>query len=143
MYTCHRQVPSWQAWKNGYNDRFVLGQRGAVLDILSRLDTVADFCREKNQPLHSEKFLKWVIESYRSRAGGKEVEVLESENITFRRVRSNGVGCRTRVHGLFLPRKTSYHPSHQARSTHSFYIARNRAHGTRRYSPTRRTRRVC
>lgn len=89
--------PSWATF-NGYNDRFFMGARDGVMHVLSRLDHVAEFCDVRKRALHSEIFLKWLLDAYTHRENSERlhadgshhtfsVQVVHS--FYFRRLRAN------------------------------------------------------
>jgi len=96
--TMHKTFsPDWAQF-NGYNDRFFMGARDGVMHVMSRLDNVVKFCDERKRALHSETYMKWVLDTYTSRvnsehatAGGSghlfSVQVVHS--FYFRRLRAN------------------------------------------------------
>jgi len=53
-------VPNWQ-WGSGLNDTFAVCGKGAYEAYGRRLDEVLNYCREKKEPLHSERLLKYAL----------------------------------------------------------------------------------
>ena len=56
-------VPNWQSW-GGCNDRFAICGKEAALAYGKRLSEVFVYCQDKQQPLHSEKLLKYVVRKH-------------------------------------------------------------------------------
>lgn len=78
-------VPNWQ-WGRGLNDTFAVCGRDAYEIYGTRLDEVFDYCRKKQEPLHSERLLKHVLLKY-----GKDIYHLDAKAS---RVRVGGVIAR-------------------------------------------------
>lgn len=53
-------IPEWQ-WGLGVNDRFAVLGKNAYKIYGKRIDEAQNYCLEGNRPLHSERFLKYVI----------------------------------------------------------------------------------
>lgn len=57
-------IPRWQNWHGGYNDRFAVCYSRRVADIYgNRVERVGEFCNIRGEPLHAERFLKYVLDS--------------------------------------------------------------------------------
>ena len=61
-------TPNWQLW-GGRNDRFAYGSAGAMQGYASRIDAVLTYCRTFQRAYHSEKMLKWYLETGFSSSG--------------------------------------------------------------------------
>ena len=90
-------TPDW-AMFTGYNDRFLMGARDSVMHVMSRLDHVAEFCNTYQKPLHSERYLKWLLNNYTRRANSERTNpdgshhfatVQTVHSFYFRRLRAN------------------------------------------------------
>lgn len=85
-------TPNWAMW-SGANDRFLLGARDGVLHAMQRLEYAVHWCDNVRQgPLHSERFLFWVLNNYtRWISAGptnqRTVEVHAVHDFFFRRLR--------------------------------------------------------
>ncbi|MBE1290330.1 MAG: hypothetical protein GJ679_10055 [Rhodobacteraceae bacterium] len=78
------QLPSWQHWGQGYNDRFAVAMRpSAAMAYGSRIGLAHRFCHEMNRPLHAELLVRY----------GLETNAVKTKLISARatRVRSNGI----------------------------------------------------
>jgi hypothetical protein len=53
-------IPNWQ-WGSGLNDLFAVCGKGSFEAYGNRLDEVFNYCHDKNEPLHSEHLLKYVL----------------------------------------------------------------------------------
>ena len=57
-------VPNWQCY-GGANDRFAICVgRKAIESYSHRFDRVLEYCQKTGRPLHSETFLRWVLEEH-------------------------------------------------------------------------------
>jgi hypothetical protein len=78
--------PSWGTWQ-GLNDRFMLGQRDAVLFVLNRLHYVEPWASQHKVALHSETFLRDTVAMARKSVGNVSSQM--THEFRFRRVRSD------------------------------------------------------
>ena len=103
-------LPSWApgttaelGFAAGYNDRFYMGARDGVMYAMARLRHVAEYCDTHQQSLHSERYLKWLLDTYirrinseRTNSDGSRqlntsIQSLQTvDSFYFRRLRANG-----------------------------------------------------
>lgn len=74
-------IPTWHNW-DGVNDRMALGCYNTIKIYANRLDNISDYLETTKNPLHAEKFLKFLLNKY-------NIEIKEL-NLIGKRVRSNG-----------------------------------------------------
>lgn len=97
-------LPGWAA-AGGYNDRFMVGNAGAVLNAMQRIKGVVDFVEHPEnvkklgihfgKKIHSESYMKWTVMKYykalrRDGKVGKLEKLKPKSDFNFRRVRSDG-----------------------------------------------------
>jgi hypothetical protein len=57
------QLPDWQAWHGGYNDRFaVVAGQVAIAAYGRRAGRMGEFCAVTGRPLHSEQLLRFALD---------------------------------------------------------------------------------
>ncbi len=58
------QLPNWQHWGHGYNDRFAVATHPtATMAYGSRISLTHRFCHEMNRPLHAELLVRYAMEA--------------------------------------------------------------------------------
>lgn len=63
-------VPSWQGWKNGFNDRFAICYNAyAAASYTSRINRMEEFCNHSREAFHSERFLRFCLEKDKLKVG--------------------------------------------------------------------------
>lgn len=63
-------VPSWQGWKNGFNDRFAICYNAyAAASYTSRINRMQEFCEHSQEAFHSERFLRFCLEKDKLKVG--------------------------------------------------------------------------
>jgi hypothetical protein len=56
-------LPAWQNWDHGYNDRFAICRLPSAIEAYgTRVKSMHDFCRRGQEPLHSERLLRFVLD---------------------------------------------------------------------------------
>lgn len=58
----HVYIPDWQWW-GGLNDRFAICGKGVYTAYGKRIERIFDFCEATGRKLHSERLLKYVLQS--------------------------------------------------------------------------------
>jgi hypothetical protein len=57
------QLPDWQAWHGGHNDRFaIVAGSAAIAAYGKRAERMAEFCAVTGRPLHSEQLLRFALD---------------------------------------------------------------------------------
>lgn len=85
-------LPKW-GHADGYNDRFMVGHRKPVLHAMQRLSGMVDYVESQQKPVHSESYVKHVVDAYvtrRNKQSGVHSEVKQAQSFYMRRVRANG-----------------------------------------------------
>ena len=75
-------TPGWEKWR-GLNDRFCFCSEDVMKIYTSRLDNVRKYLRDTKKSLHSETYLKYIIEK-------NNIKNINT-NMRAKRIRSNGV----------------------------------------------------
>lgn len=57
------QLPSWQHWKHGLNDRFAIATGSEAAQAYgTRINLIKQFCHDQNRSLHAELLLRYALE---------------------------------------------------------------------------------
>lgn len=65
-------TPGWQMHLGGYNDRFSFGAWSPMTSIGMRFDHILLYCNTTGRALHSETFMRWMIDEHLKSGGGSE-----------------------------------------------------------------------